>query len=116
MDTPYDRIVSTLKNLLAKMVGISPDEVDLNATFPEMGADSLFLLEVSHVIRDKFGVKVPFRSMLQEYSTIDALATFISATMPPEEMQAPVPAPVPEVVIEESAPPTEVAAETLVVQ
>lgn len=114
MDTPYDRIVSTLKNLLAKMVGISPDEVDLNATFPEMGADSLFLLEVSHVIRDKFGVKVPFRSMLQEYSTIDTLATFITATMLPEEM--PAPAPVPEVAIAESAPPTEVVAETPAVQ
>ena len=83
-DTPYDNVVSTVKNLLAKMVGISPDQVDVNATFPEMGADSLFLLEVSHVIRDKFGVKVPFRSMLQEYSTIDTLAGFITANMPPE--------------------------------
>ncbi|HEY6802284.1 MAG TPA: aminotransferase class III-fold pyridoxal phosphate-dependent enzyme [Pyrinomonadaceae bacterium] len=114
LDTPYDRVVSTLKSLLAKMVGISPDEVDVNATFPEMGADSLFLLEVSHVIRDKFGVKVPFRSMLQEYSTIEALAMFITAKLPPEETD-PVPAlaavNVPEVVIVESASPTALVAE-----
>src|SRR5215213_5598296 len=116
MDTPYDRVVSTLKTVLAKMVGINPDEIGLNATFPEMGADSLFLLEVSHVIRDKFGVKVPFRSMLQEYSTIDLLATFITARMPSEERPAPAPMPVPEVAIANSMTPTEFVAETPVMQ
>jgi glutamate-1-semialdehyde aminotransferase/acyl carrier protein len=81
-------VVSTLKALLAKMVGITPDAVNVHATFPEMGADSLFLLEVSHTIRDRFGVKVPFRAMLHEYSTIDTLATFIANNMPPQEVEA----------------------------
>ncbi|HKN83844.1 MAG TPA: aminotransferase class III-fold pyridoxal phosphate-dependent enzyme [Pyrinomonadaceae bacterium] len=85
VDTPYERVASTLKALLAKMVGITPDAIDVRATFPEMGADSLFLLEVSHLIRDKFGAKVPFRAMLHEYSTIDALTTFIVSNMAPEE-------------------------------
>ncbi|HJP91743.1 MAG TPA: aminotransferase class III-fold pyridoxal phosphate-dependent enzyme [Pyrinomonadaceae bacterium] len=86
---PYERVASTLKALLAKMVGITPDAINVHATFPEMGADSLFLLEVSHLIRDKFGVKVPFRAMLHEYSTIDTLTTFIISNMAPEEAVMP---------------------------
>jgi acyl carrier protein len=82
------RVVSMLKALLGQMVGVDPDEVDVRATFPEMGADSLFLLEASHSIRDKFGVKVPFRAMLHEYSTIDTLAAFIVENLPVEETAA----------------------------
>src|SRR4026207_1150208 len=82
------RVVSMLKALLGQMVGVDPDEVDVRATFPEMGADSLFLLEASHPIRDKFGVKVPFRAMLHEYSTIDTLAAFIVENLPAEEVAA----------------------------
>src|SRR6185369_15434402 len=77
-------VASTLKTILAKTVGVAPDAIDENATFPELGADSLSLLEVSHAIRDKFGVKVPFRAMLHEYSTIDSLTTFIVSNMKPE--------------------------------
>ena len=89
ISTPYERVASTLKALLGKMVGITPDAIDVRATFPEMGADSLFLLEVSHLIRDKFSVKVPFRAMLHEYSTIDSLTTFIVSNMTPEEVVTP---------------------------
>jgi glutamate-1-semialdehyde-2,1-aminomutase len=102
VDTPYERVASTLKALLAKMVGITPDAIDVRATFPEMGADSLFLLEVSHLIRDKFGVKVPFRAMLHEYSTIDALTTFIISNMAPEEVVTPEPPP--QAAVSEPAP------------
>src|SRR5690349_4429455 len=105
IDTPYERVASTLKALLAKMVGIAPDAIDVRATFPEMGADSLFLLEVSHLIRDKFGVKVPFRAMLHEYSTIDALTTFIIGNMAPEEPEEVVtPEPAPQTVVSEPEP------------
>ncbi len=80
------RVVSMLQALLGQMVGVNPDEVDVRATFPEMGADSLFLLEASHSIRDKFGVRVPFRAMLHEYSTIETLAGFIVNSLPAEEI------------------------------
>jgi glutamate-1-semialdehyde aminotransferase/acyl carrier protein len=79
---PQGRIVGMLKTLLGRMVGINPDEVSVSATFPEMGADSLFLLEASHAIRNQFGVKVPFRMMLNEYSTIEALAAYIGGKLP----------------------------------
>jgi glutamate-1-semialdehyde aminotransferase/acyl carrier protein len=77
-----------LKTLLGQMVGINSDDVDVQATFAEMGADSLFLLEASQSIRDKFSVKVPFRAMLHEYSTIDTLAVFIAQNLPVEETDA----------------------------
>ena len=85
VESTHPRVVSMLKTLLGQMVGINSDDVDVHATFPEMGADSLFLLEASHSIRDKFGVKVPFRAMLHEYSTIDTLAAFIAQNLPQQE-------------------------------
>jgi glutamate-1-semialdehyde-2,1-aminomutase len=85
-ESTHARVVSMLKALLGQMVGVDPGEVDVRATFPEMGADSLFLLEASHSIRDKFGVKVPFRAMLHEYSTIETLAAFIVENLPAEEI------------------------------
>lgn len=85
-ESTHARVVSMLKALLGQMVGVNPEDVDVRATFPEMGADSLFLLEASHSIRDKFGVKVPFRAMLHEYSTIESLAAFIVDNLPAEEI------------------------------
>ncbi|HLM56820.1 MAG TPA: aminotransferase class III-fold pyridoxal phosphate-dependent enzyme [Pyrinomonadaceae bacterium] len=84
-----------LKTLLGQMVGINPDEVGLDATFTEMGADSLFLLEASQAIRKQFGVKVPFRAMLHEYATINTLASFISQNLTAEEAAATVAAQAP---------------------
>jgi glutamate-1-semialdehyde aminotransferase len=52
-----------------------------------MGADSLFLLQASQAIRDKFGVKLPFRMMLEEYSTVEALSNYIGQNVSGYEVE-----------------------------
>lgn len=76
-------VVTELTTLLGQLFGISPDEIAHDVPLVELGADSLFLLQASQAIRDRFGVKLPFRMMLEEYSTVAALAGYIAQNVSP---------------------------------
>ncbi|MFN2416208.1 MAG: aminotransferase class III-fold pyridoxal phosphate-dependent enzyme [Pyrinomonadaceae bacterium] len=82
---PRDAVVTELKILLSQLFGISPAEIAHDVSLVELGADSLFLLQASQAIRDKFGVKLPFRMMLEEYSTVAALAGYIGQNLSPSD-------------------------------
>src|ERR1700745_847499 len=75
-------IIATLKTIVSEMSGIHPSEIDVDATFIEMGAESLLLLQASHAITEKPGVGGPFRSLMEEYSTLRSLAVYIDQKMP----------------------------------
>lgn len=81
--------VPIIRDYLIKMVsdlsGEDYTEDDLQMTFIELGFDSLFLTQVSTEIQNKLGVKLRFRRMLEDLSTIDALAAFFDETLPPEQ-------------------------------
>ena len=76
-----------LKTVLGQLFGISPTEIPYNISLVELGADSLFLLQASQAIRDKFGIKLPFRMMLEEYSTVEAIAGYIERNVSPDEIR-----------------------------
>jgi glutamate-1-semialdehyde aminotransferase/acyl carrier protein len=65
--------VSELRELLAGLLGVAPAEVDVDTPLVELGADSLVLLRASQLIRDRFGVEIPFRDMLGRYPTVRLL-------------------------------------------
>jgi amino acid adenylation domain-containing protein/non-ribosomal peptide synthase protein (TIGR01720 family) len=90
--TRQGRIASTLTNIWAHLLGVEPGMIDASRPFIDMGAHSLLLLQASRTITEKFGVKVPFRAMVEEYPTITALAAYIERKAAPEE---PSPAPSP---------------------
>src|SRR6266576_5832021 len=89
----HERVLSALKNLAGASSGIDPDQIDVHATFLETGVDSLLLIQTSQKIRETFGVEISFRQLLEEVTTIDALAAYIAERQPLEE---PFPAPLPE--------------------
>ena len=62
---------------------VDPDlgEMDIHTSFMAMGADSLALLQISQGLQERFGVKVPFRLLMEEVSTLDALATHLAEQM-----------------------------------
>ena len=70
---PNDQIRTALLDVLGQVFGVEPSAIDPQAQFLEMGVDSLALLRLSQIVQDGFGVKIPFRKMLEEVSTIDAL-------------------------------------------
>ena len=78
------QISVVLTEMFAKLFGKSPAELDVNASMVDLGGDSLFLLQASNAMRERFNVKIPFRLLLEELSTIDSLAAHLDQKLPPE--------------------------------
>lgn len=78
-----DSIISMLTDVLARLFGRNASELDIHTPLINMGADSLFLLQASQAIKKTFDVKVPFRLLLEELSTIEALAHHLDEKLPP---------------------------------
>ncbi len=75
-------VVATLKSLLKDLMGSDYSDVDVKASFFELGFDSLFLSQAAISFRKKFGIKITFRQLLEELSSIDTLADYIDQQMP----------------------------------
>ncbi len=80
IDTIREKIRSILKNLS----GQDQSGSDADVTFLELGFDSLFLTQVAGAFRKEFGIKVTFRQLLEDYSTINLLAGHLDSQLPPD--------------------------------
>jgi amino acid adenylation domain-containing protein len=77
-----DRIRAALIEIFEDLSGISLAESDSAATFLEMGFDSLFLTQVTQALQAKFELKITFRQLLDQESTLEALSAFVDAKLP----------------------------------
>ena len=84
-----DYLLSLLNELVSDLTGIDPAEINSGATFFELGADSLMLLNASQAIQDKFGLKIPFRTLLAEIPNLDSLADYLDRQLQPGEFPLP---------------------------
>ncbi|WP_333830542.1 non-ribosomal peptide synthetase/type I polyketide synthase [Pararhodobacter sp.] len=87
------RLVSELSALLSELSGDEIGAADADATFLELGFDSLFLGQVSQRLSKDYGVQITFRQLLSDYPTTAALAAHVGATLPPESPKPPQPRP-----------------------
>ena len=72
--TPWS---TALQALFADLSGIDAASLAPGAAFLELGLDSLFLTQAATLLQKTFGVKISFRELLDELSTIDALAAHL---------------------------------------
>jgi amino acid adenylation domain-containing protein len=63
-------------------IDITPDQVDHQ--FLELGLDSLFLTQATQGLQKKFGVKLTFRQIMEQYSTVASLAEYLDSVLPPD--------------------------------
>ncbi len=92
--SPYDRLVHQLRGHLARVVGVNPEEIDVATNFLDLGTDSLTLLEISQTVQQNLGVKVPFRLLIDDLTTVDALARYLERRLGADAARAlPVPGP-----------------------
>jgi len=83
MSTPADRrpdLSAKLRAVVLDLSGIAVE--DDSATFTELSFDSLFLTQASQAVQSRFGVKVTFRQMLGDLSSVGALAAYLDSQMP----------------------------------
>jgi amino acid adenylation domain-containing protein len=85
-----DRVLARLQDLLGRLFGLAARDLDINASFLELGADSLLLLQAKEAIQRDFGVKLSFYQLLDDCNTLASLALYLSREMP---LAAPVIAP-----------------------
>src|SRR5882724_11295096 len=88
----HEKVVKHLLEQLARMTRVDAGEIDAATPFLDMGVDSLALLQLSQSLQDRFGVKVPFRLLIDDLTTADALADYLEARLP-REAASPEPAP-----------------------
>jgi glutamate-1-semialdehyde aminotransferase/acyl carrier protein len=77
-------IISTLQEVLGRLFSREAAEIDIDTPLINLGADSLFLLQASQSIQKEFSVKVPFRLLLEDLSTVSALAMHLDERLPAE--------------------------------
>ena len=78
----HEYATNLLGNILNEMSGFDFDELDQSASFLELGFDSLFLIQLSQVIKTKAKVKVSFRELIEDYGSIDALVNKLASEIP----------------------------------
>jgi glutamate-1-semialdehyde aminotransferase/acyl carrier protein len=92
--TPSGRreaLATRLRALFSDLSGVEAASLDPTAAFLELGLDSLFLTQAALALQKTFKVKVSFRALLEELSTIDALAAHLDLSLPADAPSAPAP-------------------------
>ncbi len=81
-----DRILPMLTEIFEELSGLQLSSYGPGATFIEMGFDSLFLTLVTQTLQTRLNVKITFRQLLDQESTLESLAAFIDSQLPPEAL------------------------------
>ncbi|MDB4673215.1 amino acid adenylation domain-containing protein [Verrucomicrobiales bacterium] len=84
------RLTSEFREVLADLCGMEPEEIATNASFLELGFDSLLLTQVAKGINDAFGVRITMRQLLSETPSVETVVAHLDATMPADVAPAPV--------------------------
>jgi len=82
-------VLLRVSELFAGLLGRAPTDVDGGRTFLELGADSLLLMQASRGIEGAFGVRIPFRRLMEELSTVGDLAAHLERSLPAPPEPAP---------------------------
>ncbi len=86
--TQRDLILRDLKNIFQDLSGIHAEEMDEQATFLELGFDSLFLTQAVGKIKKEMKVELSFRQLFEEAPNFDALANLVETQISAEKYTA----------------------------
>jgi acyl transferase domain-containing protein len=76
--------IESLKSILEEASGIEVGESDLSTSFLYLGLDSLFLTQVTLTIQKRFGLKLSFRQLIEQYPSVQELAEHMDREIPPD--------------------------------
>ncbi|QSQ17526.1 non-ribosomal peptide synthetase/type I polyketide synthase [Myxococcus landrumensis] len=89
-----ERFLNELRALLARLLQMPAERMDAHASFLELGADSVVLMDAARAVEKRFGLKLTMRQLFEELTTLDAMARYLDLTVPadaaPEQAVAPV--------------------------
>lgn len=82
MNGQRDHLLEELKRLFGELAGQDLSNAPADATVFDLGFDSLFLTQASQALRKRFGVKITFRQLIEDLTTLEAIAAFLSDKVP----------------------------------
>lgn len=101
MSTPQsicrrETIATAIRAVLTDLSGIPEEELAGDASFLELGFDSLLLTQVSKALQGEFKMEITLRNLMGELSSIDSMVSYLDAGLPanqyrPASIEAPVP-------------------------
>ena len=80
----YERLLREVTLILGRLSGRAAETLAPQATFFEIGFDSLILLQVNQAIKDTYGVSVSLRQFFEDITTLATLATYLDQHLAPE--------------------------------
>ena len=82
-----DLLSEKIKNIFHDLSGIPTQQMDVYASFLELGFDSLFLTQATSKIKKEFKIKLSFRQLFEEAPNIDALTKYVDNKLAPDALQ-----------------------------
>jgi iturin family lipopeptide synthetase A len=83
-----EAILAALHSIAYKLIGIQTGEKDIHVSFFDLGVDSLLVIQFTQAIQDECGLRIPFRLLFEELTTLDAVARYLDRELPPETFAA----------------------------
>ena len=87
-DSQQATILSTLRDVAAEWLRVPPNEIDMGATFQELGAGSIMLVDTIRVVDQTFGVRIKAQRFFEDLTTLEALATYLAEEMASAESRS----------------------------
>ncbi len=78
------RLLAELKTAFEDVAGIDMTDADATTHFIELGLDSLMLTQMAMHLSKVFPLKITFRQLMADYSSLDQLAGLLDAQLPTE--------------------------------
>lgn len=66
----FDHLLADIRNLLHRTSGIDLGSADPAAEFLDLGFDSLFLTQASLALKKHFGIKITFRQLMEQQTSV----------------------------------------------
>ncbi|HEX2079485.1 MAG TPA: aminotransferase class III-fold pyridoxal phosphate-dependent enzyme, partial [Longimicrobium sp.] len=82
-------VLGRLKEIAAELTGIDGGRIASDVDLFRVGFDSLLLLQAIQVVEKRVGVRLSLVEMMEEMTTLDAIARHIDAVLPPEAVVEP---------------------------
>jgi acyl transferase domain-containing protein/glutamate-1-semialdehyde aminotransferase len=76
------KILAILGEIVADLVGTPLAQLDMDLPFLDVGVDSLVLIQASQAIHQRFGVKLTLAQLLEQYTTLAAVAAALDSELP----------------------------------
>ena len=81
-------LLSRLQTVFMDLSGFDPALLTPDATFLEIGFDSLFLTQASNALQKHFATKITLRTLLEDAPTLNLLVEHILPTLPDDALPA----------------------------